>query len=193
MFLNECPKDILVVLDEAYYEYISDENNPQSISLLQKYPNLIVLRTFSKAYGLANLRIGYGVASIEIANTLNIARGPFNTTSIAQESATIALQDEDFLANTLDENSKNKKAFYDFLEDVGLTAYDSEANFIFVKLPTTGDQLCEYLLERGFIIRSGEALGHPNGVRITIGAKEHMEELSQLIKGFLEEVKEENK
>ncbi|MFC4404355.1 histidinol-phosphate transaminase [Gracilibacillus xinjiangensis] len=184
-FLEKCPEHVLVVLDEAYYEYIDHAKNPNSVSLLNNYENLVVLRTFSKAYGLANLRVGYGVASEEITKLLNITRGPFNTTTISQLSALTALKDTEFLKKTYQENITNKLAFMQFCNEAGLDFYDSEANFLFVKLPTSGDQLFAYLLKNGFIVRSGEALGHPNGVRITIGSKENMEELQQLIKNYL--------
>lgn len=184
-FLDRCPSEVMVVLDEAYYEYIEANKNPDSISLLTEYPNLVVLRTFSKAYGLANLRVGYGVASEEIATYLNITRGPFNTTSISQLSALIALEDEEFLQNTYNQNIANKREFMRSCDELGLSYYDSEANFLFVKLPTSGDALFEYLLKKGFIIRSGEALGHPDGVRITIGSKEQMRELVTNIREYL--------
>ncbi|SHN19535.1 histidinol-phosphate transaminase [Gracilibacillus kekensis] len=184
-FLEKCPSNVMVVLDEAYYEYIETSNDPNSINLLGKYKNLVILRTFSKAYGLANLRVGYGVASEEIATYLNITRGPFNTTSISQMSALTALKDETFLQNTYQENLVNKKAFMSACDKMNLNYYDSEANFLFVQLPTTGDELFEYLLTKGFIVRSGEALGHPNGVRITIGSKEQMDELQSYMRQFL--------
>ncbi|MGN8647069.1 histidinol-phosphate transaminase [Gracilibacillus sp. HCP3S3_G5_1] len=184
-FLDRCPSEVMVVLDEAYYEYIEANKNPDSISLLTEYPNLVILRTFSKAYGLANLRVGYGVASEEIATYLNITRGPFNTTSISQLSALIALEDEEFLQNTYNQNIANKREFMRSCDALGLSYYDSEANFLFVKLPTSGDALFEYLLKKGFIIRSGEALGHPDGVRITIGSKEQMSELVTNIREYL--------
>ena len=187
-FLNECPKDILVVLDEAYYEYINKENNPHTIELLNSFSNVIILRTFSKAYGLANLRVGYGIASKEIATLLNITRGPFNTTSISQMSAINAIDDQEFIHYSYQQNIENKAIFKKNMEQLGLECYDSEANFLFIKLPTTGDQLFEYLLTKGFIVRSGEALGHPNGVRVTIGTKEQMSELTGLIKEYLSSV-----
>ncbi|QGH34789.1 histidinol-phosphate transaminase [Gracilibacillus salitolerans] len=184
-FLDACSSEVMVVLDEAYYEYIEDSQNPDSIGLLKDYSNLVILRTFSKAYGLANLRVGYGVASEGIATNLNITRGPFNTTSISQLSALVALEDEAFLQHTCRENLENKKAFMLACDEMGLRYYDSEANFLFVKLPTSGDALFEYLLKNGFIVRSGEALGHPNGVRITIGSKEQMNEIVTNLKEFL--------
>ncbi|UOQ47582.1 histidinol-phosphate transaminase [Gracilibacillus caseinilyticus] len=184
-FLTNCPADVMVVLDEAYYEYIESTNNPDSIDLLNDYPNLVILRTFSKAYGLANLRVGYGVSSEEIATNLNITRGPFNTTSVSQIAARCALEDEAFLIHTYEENLRNKQAFMEACSNLNLSYYDSEANFLFVKLPSSGDALFEYLLTKGFIVRSGEALGHPNGVRITIGSAEQMKELEQHLKEFL--------
>ncbi len=184
-FLDRCSSDVMVVLDEAYYEYIEANQNPKSLGLLKKYSNLVILRTFSKAYGIANLRVGYGIASEEVATYLNIARGPFNTTSISQLSALTALEDEAFLQRTYEENLVNKKAFMKSCDEMGLSYYDSEANFLFVKLPTSGDALFDYLLRKGFIVRSGEALGHPNGVRITIGSKEQMSELVTNMKEYL--------
>ncbi|WP_117169362.1 histidinol-phosphate transaminase [Paraliobacillus sediminis] len=185
LFMDECPSDVLVVVDEAYYEYVTTENAPDSIKALDKYSNLIVLRTFSKAYGLAGLRIGYGVANEKITTLLNITRGPFNTTSVAQGAAIVALEDTDFLSYSLKETAKNKQTFMNFLDELELEYYDSETNFVFVKLPISGDALFEHLLSKGYIIRSGEALGHPNGVRITIGKKEDMEQLQELIQAFL--------
>lgn len=184
-FMQQCPSDILVVVDEAYYEYITADNAPNTIAALKDYTNLIVLRTFSKAYGLAGLRIGYGVANVVVSNALNVARGPFNTTKVAQKSAIIALQDEEFLNYSLEETKKNKADLLSFFDEMELKYYDSETNFVFVTLPVSGDSLFEHLLSKGFIIRSGEALGHPNGVRITIGKKEDMKELQEHIRTFL--------
>ncbi|MDL4840806.1 histidinol-phosphate transaminase [Aquibacillus rhizosphaerae] len=193
--MNECPSHVLVVVDEAYYEYITTKDAPDSIKALDKYPNLVILRTFSKAYGLAGLRIGYGVSSKEISTLLNITRGPFNTTTIAQGSALIALKDEQFLQDSISRNTKNKKEFIDFCNELGLTTYDSQTNFVFVKLPSnvSGDEVFEFLLSKGYIVRSGEALGHPNGVRITIGAQSDMTVLQQLLSSYLAPLKEENK
>lgn len=191
-FMSNCPKNVLVVMDEAYYEYIETEDYVDTVKEVENFPNLIVLRTFSKAYGLAGLRIGYGVAQEEIATPLNIARGPFNTTTIAQKSALIALKDEEFLQTSLQRNIENKHAFMQFCDDQGLSYYDSETNFLFVKLPISGDRMFEHLLSKGFIVRSGEALGHPNGIRVTIGKREDMEELQQHMKDFLVSIAKEN-
>ena len=190
-FMEQCPDHVLVVMDEAYYEYVETDDYPQTIKALEKYKNLIVLRTFSKAYGLAGLRVGYGVADEAITTLLNITRGPFNTTSVAQKAALVALKDKEFLQTSLDKNKQNKNAFMRFCEEQRLPYYDSEANFLFVKLPVSGDTMFEYLLSKGFIVRSGEALGHPGGVRITIGERKDMEELQQHIRNFLVALAEE--
>lgn len=189
-FLTQCPKDVLVVLDEAYHDYAVASDKPNTINLLDKYPNLIILRTFSKVYGLAGLRVGFGIASLSIIEALNIARGPFNTTRLAQQAAIAAYKDSDFVKRTVEETIKNKQTFTLFLDQVGLEYYDSEANFVFVKLPVSGDLLFDYLIKNGFIVRSGEALGHPNGVRITIGNSEDMVELQDKIKLFLDKYTE---
>ncbi|WP_407268695.1 histidinol-phosphate transaminase [Radiobacillus sp. PE A8.2] len=191
-FMEKCPAHVLVVMDEAYVEYIETDDYPDTIQALNKYPNLITLRTFSKAYGLAGLRIGYGVASKAITKLLNITRGPFNTTSLAQKAALVSIQDETFLKEITAKNIENKQAFLQFCDEIGLSYYDSQANFVFVKLPISGDELFQYLMSKGFIVRSGEALGHPNGVRITIGDKQDMEEMQALIKAYLASSKEES-
>lgn len=183
--IKRCPDEVLVVVDEAYFEYMDEAAAPDTVGLLKDFPNLVILRTFSKAYGLAGLRVGYGIANIEMATLFNITRGPFNTTSVAQRAAVIALEDEAFLTETKRKNKENKSSFLSFCKEQGLHVYDSEANFVFVNLPVSGDSMFEFLLSKGFIVRSGEALGHPYGVRITIGEKEQMEELQKLIKEFL--------
>lgn len=192
IFLESVPDDVIVVMDEAYYEYMTANDAPDSLSYIHDYPNFIVLRTFSKAYGLAGLRVGFGVASLDVANLLNIARGPFNTTKLAQFAAVEAYRDQTFITHTVEETNKNKQAFLKALSDMGLSYYDSETNFVLVKLPVSGDRLFEYLLSKGFIIRSGEALGVPNSVRITIGEQDDMVTLQNHIKAFLTMVEEED-
>lgn len=177
-----CPKHVLVVVDEAYYEYMDAEDAPDTIKALNKFENLIVLRTFSKAYGLAGLRIGYGVADKKVAAALEVTRGPFNTTSMAQQSALIALEDKEFLRNSIEKNSENKQAFMQFCDNLNLNYFDSQANFLFVHLPMSGDEMFQYLLSKGYIVRSGEALGLPNGIRVTIGRSQDMEAIQNHIK-----------
>ncbi|WP_077621737.1 histidinol-phosphate transaminase [Sediminibacillus massiliensis] len=188
--MEQCPSHVLVVMDEAYYEYVEAGDAPDIVGSIKDYPNLMTLRTFSKAYGLAALRVGYGVADEEVARLLNVTRGPFNTTTVAQKAALTALQDQDFLTASVQENKENKRQLMNFCEKNNLTYYDSEANFLFIKLPVKGDQIYEFLLSKGFIVRSGEALGHPNGIRVTIGSKEDMTHLEEHIAAFLVSVEE---
>lgn len=180
-FLDQCPNNVLVVLDEAYYEFVSEANTYDTLSLLESYENLILLRTFSKAYGLAGLRIGYGLMHESIATKLNIVRGPFNTTTMAQDMATIAFQDEQFIADVISQNQYVKDNFQLFLDDIGWSYYDTETNFILVKTPISGTDVFEYLIQNGFIVRPGEMLGYPDTVRITIGLESEMEELKKCL------------
>lgn len=183
-FIKKVPKHILIVFDEAYYEYVSEDLRVDSIRLLKESDNIIVLRTFSKAYGLAGIRIGYGIANPSIIYNLNIVRGPFNTSSISQEAAIIALEDKDFLNEVVGENRRIRNTFSEFLNSIGWKCYKSETNFVLVKTPVDDNEVFEYLLRRGFIVRPGSKLGQPNTVRITIGKEDDMLRLQEVIQEF---------
>src|SRR5690625_4102990 len=128
-FMDNCPKGVLVVLDEAYYEYINHQSRLNTIDYLSTYKNLILLRTFSKAYGLAGLRIGYAIMNEFLASKIDVVRGPFNTTSLAQKSAYIALEDTNFIQKSVDENKRVKQSFQEFLDGIHLNYYTSDTNF----------------------------------------------------------------
>jgi histidinol-phosphate aminotransferase len=174
-FLEKVPSDILVVLDEAYYEYVVAEDYYESVSLARKYENLIVLRTFSKIYGLAALRIGYGVANRAIIKALEPAREPFNVNSLGQLAASAAIKDQEFLENCKEKNRQGLEQFYGFCEQYQLEFYPSQTNFILIDFKLDGDKVFQYLMERGYIVRSGKALGFPTAVRITVGSFEQNE------------------
>lgn len=178
-FLEKCPSNVLVVLDEAYFEFIDKNKDLNSIGLTKKFGNLLVMRTFSKAYGLAGLRIGYAAGSKAITRNLNVARGPFNTSSLAQKAAKLALEDELFIQEVWQKNQQIRTSFEQFLDELGWQYYPSETNFLFVKTPGDDMDMFEKLLERGFIVRPGAKLGCPNTMRITIGEADDMEELKQ--------------
>ncbi|GAA0439839.1 MAG: histidinol-phosphate transaminase [Bacillota bacterium] len=180
-FITRCPEHVLVVLDEAYYEYLDPVRDLESIKQLPNFKNLIILRTFSKAYGLAGLRIGYGLAAEQIITKLNVVRGPFNTTSIAQKLALIAWKDGEFLNQTISNNNRVKRSFQYFLDQIGWEYYPSETNFLLVCTPKSGIDLFEYLIKHGFIVRPGELLGIPNTIRLTLGLEKDMEQLQQLL------------
>jgi len=167
-FLESVPSDVVVVLDEAYYEYAKGENFPESVPLLEKYPNIIVLRTFSKAYGLASLRVGYGMASAEIVSYLNRLRPPFNVNTIAQIAAAAALEDQSFVSFVVSENKKGLLALYNAFEKLGLKYVKSYTNFIWVEMPYQSGEIFQKLLRKGVIVRP--FMG--NWVRITVGTEE---------------------
>lgn len=185
-FLENVPSDILVVLDEAYYEYVVADDYYDSISLTRKYPNLIVLRTFSKIYGLAALRIGYGVANSEIIKALEPAREPFNVNSFGQAAAIAAIEDSEFVQACKEKNRKGLELFYQFCEKHKLEFYPTQTNFILIDFKVDGDKVFQYLLEKGYIVRSGKALGFPTSVRITVGSAEQNEGLLKVLSEFLQ-------
>lgn len=184
-FLEKVPTNVLVVVDEAYYEYVTAEDFPQTISLIKKYPNLMILRTFSKAYGLASLRVGFGIGNADFINKIEPARAPFNTNRFAQAAAVAAIEDQDFIGKCLILNKKGLQQFYQFCEESKLSYYPSEANFILIDFERDSDELFQALLEKGYIVRSGNALGFPTHLRITIGSEQQNQEIIEQLKEFI--------
>lgn len=187
-FIEQVPKEVVVVLDEAYYEFVDEEKQLSLKESIFKYDNVIVLRTFSKIYGLAALRVGYALSSEHIADQLNVARGPFNVTSIAQRLAKVALEDEQFIKETKEKNNCVKQEFYHFLDEIGWEYYESHTNFLLVKIPIDADVASEYLLKNGFIVRSGNLLGYPKTMRITLGTKVDMQQLHDVFKQLKKDI-----
>lgn len=188
-FMESCSDDVVVVLDEAYYEYVDEHLRFPFHEVLENYPNVIMLRTFSKIYGLAGLRVGYAIANESIAEKLNVVRGPFNTTSFSQQIAQVALTDDEFVEKTRTLNKRVKESFEKFLHSIGWDYFESHTNFLLVKTPINADEVAQYLLQRGFIVRSGTFLGYPNTLRITIGTEEDMLQLQKIIKNLNNEQK----
>jgi histidinol-phosphate aminotransferase len=184
-FLSKVPKHVLVVVDEAYYEYVVVEDYPQTVPLLKDYPNLMILRTFSKAYGLAALRIGYGIANAELIQKIEPAREPFNTSRVAQAAAIAALKDPEFVAECSNKNKKGLQQFYSFCEELKLDYYLSEGNFILIDFKRDSDEVFQALLKKGYIVRSGNALGFPTHLRITVGSEEQNAEIIEILRDFV--------
>lgn len=184
-FLEKVPSHVLVVLDEAYYEYVGAEDYPQTIPLLKKYHNLMILRTFSKAYGLAALRVGYGIGNADFIRQIEPTREPFNTSRLAQVAAVAALDDQQFITDCVEKNNKGLQQYYDFCEEMNLTYYPSETNFILIDFKRDSDELFQALLEKGYIVRSGNALGVPGTLRITVGSEQQNAEIINVLKDFL--------
>lgn len=181
-FLKSCPPHVLVVLDEAYYEFAGKETDLHAMEKFKQHKNLLILRTFSKAYGLAGLRIGYAVGNRELIAKLDVARGPFNTSSIAQKAAVTAVRDLEFINRVTTKNRAIREDFKSFLENLGWKCFPSETNFLLVHTPVDDMEIFQQLLERGFIVRPGTKVGWPQTVRITIGQQEDMEEMKRAIK-----------
>ncbi|EOD01143.1 histidinol-phosphate transaminase [Caldisalinibacter kiritimatiensis] len=171
-FLDKVPSNIVVVYDEAYNEYVTRDDFPRnSIKLLDKYPNIIIMRTFSKIYGLAALRIGYTMASEEIIHNINKIRGPFNVNTMAQVAALAALEDEDFVKRSYEMNKEGKEYLYKELNKMGIEYVPSETNHIFMNVNKDANEVFEALQRKGVIIRPITG----TWIRVTIGTQEQNE------------------
>ncbi|MDF1763949.1 MAG: histidinol-phosphate transaminase [Oleibacter sp.] len=170
-FLNAVPKNVLVLLDEAYFEYVHEADYPNGIELLDEYSNLVVTRTFSKAYGLAALRVGYGVSSPELADIMNRVRPPFNVDSFALAAATATLQDHEYVKESIAINDAGMAYFIEQFQQLGLSYVPSVGNFICFEVPTGVNSMDVYqgLLQRGVIIRPVANYEMPNHLRVSIG------------------------
>jgi histidinol-phosphate aminotransferase len=170
-FLARVPPQVVVVLDEAYNEYLAPELRHPSIDWVRRFPNLLVSRSFSKAYGLAGLRVGYGVAQPELTDLLNRVRQPFNCNSLAQAAAVAALADEAFVARSVEVNRQGMAQLTAAFDALGLRYLPSFGNFVLVQV---GDGAAVYqgLLKRGVIVRPVANYGLPQWLRVTIGLAE---------------------
>jgi histidinol-phosphate aminotransferase len=159
---------VTVVLDEAYNEFLEPELRVDSVGLVKRYPNLLVSRSFSKAYGLAGLRVGFGVAQPVLTDLMNRVRQPFNVNSLAQAAAIAALGDAEFLQKSFDVNRVGKAQLQGAFEQLGLTYVPSYANFVLVKVGDAAQVNLE-LLKRGVIVRPVKGDGLPEWLRVSIG------------------------
>jgi histidinol-phosphate aminotransferase len=184
-FLDAVPAHVLVVLDEAYYEYVVAEDYYDSLELLKSYPQLLITRTFSKAYGLAGFRVGFGIANEDVIRKLEPIREPFNNNALGQGAAAAAVEDQEFIRECRDHNRKGLEQYYQFCREQGLHFIPSQANFVLIDFGVSGDDVFQYLMSKGYIVRSGEALGYPNSVRVTVGSHEQNEEVIEKMKEFL--------
>ena len=172
-FLDAVPKDTLVVLDEAYAEYVDAPGYQDSLALRRKYPNLVVLRTFSKIYGLAGLRVGYGLARPDLVEYLDRVRAPFNVNHVAQAAAIAALGDAEHVARSRALVLEQRPLLAAGLAALGATVVPSEGNFLLADFPgRPAKVLFEDLLREGVIVRPMNGYGFPNAQRITIGLPE---------------------
>jgi histidinol-phosphate aminotransferase len=171
-FLDRLPEHVIAVLDEAYFEYLTDPDYPDGIELLPRYPNLVVTRTFSKIYGLAGLRVGYCVSDPAIADLLNRVRQPFNVSSVALECAEAALGDVKFLESSRTLNEQGMRQLEHGLDQLGVPYIPSGGNFVSIDLGRPAGAVYESLLRLGVIVRPIGVYDMPNHLRVTVGLKE---------------------
>ncbi|WP_040951176.1 histidinol-phosphate transaminase [Gorillibacterium massiliense] len=187
-FMEKCPSKTLVVLDEAYIEYVEDPRFPDGLALLREYKNLVLLRTFSKIYGLASQRIGYGIGHPEVIKLINQVRPPFNTTRSAQAAALAALADDEFVAECRRANLEGIAYLTGEFERLNLTYYPAYGNFIMIDVKRPAADVFNGMLRKGYIIRSGHQLGFPFSIRVTVGNRKQNEGLIQALVEVLNEV-----
>ncbi len=171
-FLAQVPENVIVVLDEAYTEFTAENERLNSFGLLQKYPNLIISRSLSKAYGLAGLRIGYAASNPEIADLLNRVRQPFNCNSLALASAVAVMNDDEFVKKVAENNRLEMARYEAFCQAQGLEYIPSKGNFITIDFKQPAAPIYEALLREGVIVRPIAGYGMPNHLRISIGLPE---------------------
>jgi len=183
--LDKLPKSIILVLDGAYAEYVTKEDYDSSFSLVDQFENVIITRTFSKAYGLAGIRLGWCYSSEKVASILNKVKGPFNTQSLSQEMAIIALDDKEYLSKVIKSNRDTKSWFESELEKIKIKTRPSEGNFSFVEMSDEeAKKIFAHLTNSGIIVRQLDSYGLPNCLRITIGTREEMEATINSLKGL---------
>ncbi|MDG9928878.1 MULTISPECIES: histidinol-phosphate transaminase [unclassified Pseudomonas] len=186
-FLARVPENVLVVLDEAYIEYAEGGELPDGLDYLARYPNLLVSRTFSKAYGLASLRVGYALSSPQVADVLNRVRAPFNVNSLALAAACAALDDADYLAASRRTNDAGMAQLEEGFRGLGLSWIPSKGNFIAVDFGRDAAPINQALLQAGVIVRPVAGYGMPTFLRVSIGTEQEnarfLEALERILRG----------
>lgn len=170
--LETVPSELLVVVDEAYQEYADAPDFPRAEELLDRYPNLVVLHTLSKIYGMAGLRVGYALASEDIIRSVQKVKQPFNVGSVAQAAATAALGDHDFVAQSVDTNVRGRRYLTEELSRRGFTFYPTQANFICLRVGGDAREVAETIADGGVTVRPLNSFDMPEWIRVTIGTEE---------------------
>jgi histidinol-phosphate aminotransferase len=186
-FLDRVPERAIVVLDEAYFEYAESREYPDGLKYVREGRNVLVLRTFSKIYGLAGLRVGYGIGRPDLVHCLHQVREPFNVSTLAQVAAQASLRDPEQVSRSQANNLAGREAFYTAFHKMGLRWAPTEANFVFLDLGRDCRPVYEALLRRGIIVRTGDIFGMPTHIRVTIGTPEEngrfLQELGAILAG----------
>jgi histidinol-phosphate aminotransferase len=185
-FLSLAPRDVAVVIDEAYTEYLPPECRYESVAWLKQYRNLVLTRTFSKAYGLAGLRVGFALTHPDIADLLNRVRQPFNVNSLALAAATAALADRSFVAKSHKLNRSGMQRLERGFRLLGLEYIPSCANFLSFRVPQAG-AVYQKLLRQGVIVRPVAGYGMPDHLRVTVGTPKENERFLKALRTALDE------
>jgi len=180
-FLRKLPSRILVVLDEAYIDFVYGENPPVAADLIHRYQNVISLRTFSKVYGLASLRIGYALADESIVDVLERVKLPINTNAAAQAAALAALKDDQFYRYVISANAAGRELYYETLKRWGVAYIPTQTNFIMLDTGLDSTQIVQEYLKEGAMIRAGAEFGLPTWLRITIGTERENKKVLEIL------------
>lgn len=182
-FMSKIPENVVVVYDEAYAEFVTAPDYPRdSFKLYQRYPNMVILRTFSKVYGLAGLRVGYSFANEKLLYNINKIRNVFNVNKLAQVAATAALADQDFVKETISVNNGGKKYLYESFEEMNIAYVPTETNYIFLNVERDCNGVFESMREKGVLIRPIKG----TFIRVTIGTMEQNERFIRALKDVLD-------
>lgn len=188
--LQNLPQTVLLIVDEAYREFVSRRDyHHRSVEFLSKHPNLVLLRTFSKVYGLAGLRIGYAIANEEVISAINRVRPPFNVNSLAQAAALAALDDDAYIKQVAKNIVAQRKWLSKELRKLGLKFLPSETNFITIEMNSDSTMIAESLMKKGIIVRPLAGFGLKNYIRVTIGKPEHNQAFLKALKEILNQTK----
>ncbi|HJX96112.1 MAG TPA: histidinol-phosphate transaminase [Candidatus Acidoferrum sp.] len=171
-FLGRVPESVLVVLDEAYVHYAPSLNRRKTEEIFRQRANLLILRTFSKVYGLAGMRIGFAIGRPELHSAMNRLKTPFNTSGVAQAAALAAIDDREHVTRCIETNASERKKLSDGLTQLGLHPVPSETNFIFMEVGPEAKEICDELLHLGVIVRPLGWMGFPEAIRISVGTAE---------------------
>jgi histidinol-phosphate aminotransferase len=187
LFLDNVPRGVLVVLDEAYIDFVSDPDVADGLDFLDHSTPVVVMRTFSKSYGLAGMRIGYAFASEEIIAIFNRVRPPFNTSILAQAGALGALDDQEFLARTVELTHQGLEEFYACFKQLGLYYVPSQTNYVLVRLGDNAPRVNQELMKRGVIVRSMASYDMAEFLRVSVGLPEENTRFCNTLRDILQE------
>ena len=189
-FLEQIRDDILVVIDQAYYEFVKSDEYFTALQHIEEHPNLLIMRTFSKIFGLAGLRVGYGIGSPEIIEAMHRIRKPFNVNSIAQSAAIKALNCRRHLYNCRQLNNNQREFFQQNLDDLGIEYIPSQANFILINTELPAQKAFEHFASNGVVVRTAESFGLDKWIRLTLPPNKYTDRVLDALKDLKEKISE---